>query len=104
MSLKRIVDMDLKHNLGLSMDEVKSVSNVATASMNDDELINVINKHIDKLRSSNPLETEAEARKQEDFKKCFVCGSEGEPATLLNDREIFYCKKHHVAIPKRVKN
>ena len=105
---EKIRQLDLKHNIGITREEFKkltiALSKQATASIdNEDSFLGKIEETLTKLRQMNPLEQEATAKSEEDFKKCFVCGEVGEPATVMGDRDVYYCKKHHVVIPKRAK-
>jgi hypothetical protein len=99
---KKVLSLDIKHDLGLRHDEYNQVVAKLNKSKFDSDKeeywIEAINSMVRNFRS-NPLKNQVVANAEKDSKKCPVCGSEGQEVTLMNSRKAYYCDGHNVVTP-----
>ena len=100
---KRVLEMDLRHNLGLQASEFRTVVSKlvyqSTDEFSDGDLTSAIKSIVNNVRH-NPLKEEIRAKSELDLSKCTVCGAIGKSVTLMDDRPVYYCTVHREVTPK----
>lgn len=104
--IAKIVDLDLKYNLGIQNSELPNLvahfgKSEKSFSMGEDAWLDAMNKLIEQDRM-NPLMAEVRKKDVAINKLCLVCKKEATAVTLMGGRKAYYCASHKVAIPEAV--
>lgn len=99
---KRIIDLDLEHNLGLTIQEVEHIRShlhtVKASFETQGEWAALVKSAMLAYR----LDALGADAKNTGTPTCLICQEPTELVSLGSDRQAYYCRQHRVAIPAPV--